>query len=119
MEENLSKDYDVAVVHGGVSSAKRNEIFALFQKATSPRVLIAHPKAVAHGLTLTAANTIVWYSPTFDLEVYEQANGRITRHGQKHNTLIAHIKASPAEARVYSVLETRGNMLRELLSLFE
>jgi SNF2 family DNA or RNA helicase len=119
LDRELSKDYDTAVIHGGVSKSERDRTFNLFQNSPSPRVLIAHPKAIAHGLTLTAASTIVWYSPTFDLEIYEQANGRITRHGQKHNTLIAHIQATPAEKKVYNTLRNRGHMLKSLLELFE
>jgi SNF2 family DNA or RNA helicase len=119
LDRELGKHYPTAVIHGGVSKTQRDDIFNLFQNSTSPRVLIAHPKAIAHGLTLTAASTIVWYSPTFDLEIYEQANGRITRHGQKHNTLIANIQATPAEKKVYNTLKNRGNMLRSLLELFE
>ena len=59
-----NKKYDIAVVHGGISRSARDVIFTDFQKTPSPRIIVAHPQTLAHGLTLTEANTIVWYSPT-------------------------------------------------------
>lgn len=114
----LMKDYSVEKIHGDVSKKERDRIFSAFQGSSEPRVLVAHPQVMAHGLTLTSANTIVWYSPLWDLEIYEQANARITRPSQKNNTHIIHLQASGIEKRVYSLLKSRGNMMRGLLSLF-
>jgi SNF2 family DNA or RNA helicase len=57
LERELSKDFTVAFVNGEVSSSKRDVIFNDFQNLPDPRVLIAHPATMAHGLTLTAAST--------------------------------------------------------------
>ena len=73
---------------------------------------------MSHGLTLTAADTIIWYGPVFSLETYEQANARITRPGQQNHTHIVHIEATPAEKRAFSVLRRRGNMMKSLLEMF-
>jgi SNF2 family DNA or RNA helicase len=74
---------------------------------------------MSHGLTLTAASTIVWATPTPSLEIYEQANARITRTGQQRNTLIVNIAATRAEELVYSRLKKRSAMQGALLDLFE
>lgn len=110
--------YNPAAIHGGVPKLERDKIFNAFQHSLTPRVIVAHPKTMSHGLTLTAADTIIWYAPYWDLELYEQANARITRPGQEHHTHIVHIQASPVEKRVYRTLESRGNMQAALLSLF-
>jgi SNF2 family DNA or RNA helicase len=117
--EHLKRQgHDVALIHGGVSRGRRDMIFSGFQHGTSPRIIVAHPQCMSHGLTLTAANTIVWYSPTQSLEIYEQANARIIRPSQTSKTLIAHLYGTPVERAVYSRLRTRGKMQGLLLSLF-
>lgn len=115
----LKQRYDTAIIHGGVSKAQRTQIFSDFQKSSNLRILVAHPKTMAHGLTLTAANTIVWASPTTSPEIYQQANARITRSGQGQNTFIIHMAATKAERHVYSRLSKRGAMQGALLELFE
>lgn len=119
LAEELRKDYTVEVVHGGVSKTERDRIFGSFQKAKDPRVLVANAAAMSHGLTLTASNTIVWYAPTTSNEIYEQANARIVRPGQKLNTLIVHIEASDVERRMYERLQHKGKMQGVLLNLLK
>ncbi len=108
----------VATVHGGTARRARDKIFSDFQNAEEPRVLVAHPQCMAHGLTLTSANTIVWYSPTNSLEIYEQANARIRRPGQTAKTLIAHLIGTPVEKAAYSRLKTRAKLQGLLLEMF-
>jgi Superfamily II DNA/RNA helicases, SNF2 family len=108
----------VEMVYGGTSKTSRDRIFADFQNSPSPRVLVAHPQCMAHGLTLTAASTIVWYTATNNPEHYEQANGRIRRPGQKEKQLIVHLTGTPVERVAYSRLKTRGRMQGLLLELF-
>jgi len=121
----LVRKFSTAVIHGDVSPAERTRIFAAFQSTnsdgstTEPRVICAHPGTMSHGLTLTAANTIIWASPTTSPETYQQANARITRVGQAQNTHIIHITATPAETKVYARLKAKGTMQGALLEMFE
>ena len=58
--ERLKRDgYSVAQVSGETPKAERDRIFTEFQGAEFPRIIVAHPKCMAHGLTLTAANVII------------------------------------------------------------
>lgn len=111
--------YDVAKVYGDTPKPKRDEIFNLFQNSMTYKAIIAHPQCMAHGLTLTAADTVVWYVPPMSLEIYEQANARITRPGQKHNTLIVHIESTAIERKIYNRLENRAKVQGALLDMFE
>lgn len=116
-----SKGHKIAVVHGGTSRSARNKIFTDFQASRhgDPNVIVAHPQTLAHGLTLTQANTIVWYSPTTSLETYEQANARINRPGQvADKTLIVHLAATPVERATYQRLHEKARMQGCLLKLF-
>lgn len=108
----------VEMVYGGTSKTTRDRIFSDFQTSPSPTVLVAHPQCMAHGLTLTAASTIVWYTATNNPEHYEQANGRIRRPGQKEKQLIVHLTGTPVERVAYGRLKTRGRMQGMLLELF-
>jgi SNF2 family DNA or RNA helicase len=113
-----SKHHDIAVVHGGTARGARDRIFGEFQSRPSPWIIVAHPQTLAHGLTLTEANTIVWYSPTQSLEIYEQANARINRPGQTSKTLIVHMAGTPVERATYARLQSKSRMQGCLLDLF-
>lgn len=117
LARELERDYSVAVVHGATSKAQRDEIFTQFQQAPNPRVLLANPGTLSHGLTLTAANTIVWFAPIHSNEIYQQACARVTRPGQTLNTLIVNIEATPMERHIYQRLEGRERMQGVLLDL--
>jgi len=107
------------IINGDVPVHKRTEIVKRFQEQHSPKVLIIQPQAASHGLTLTAADTIVWYAPVTSVETYLQANARIDRPGQKNAMTVVHIKGNPVEGRMYSLL--RNNMLThaEIVSLYK
>jgi len=115
----LGKRYQVGMIHGEVPKAQRDLIFSGFQKGTSPRVIVAHPQTMAHGLTLTAGSTIIWATPTTSLEIYEQANARITRSGQTQNTHIINLTSTKAETQVYTRLRKKAALQGALLELFE
>jgi len=108
-----------AIVHGSVAQGARDKIFNLFQNTNKYKVLLAHPECVSHGLTLTAANTVIWWGPIPNLETYEQANARIIRVGQKHKQQIIHLQGSPTEKKVYRLLAKKQQVQNMLLDLFE
>ena len=50
------------------------------------KMLLAHPASAGHGLNLQAGGHIViWFGLTWSLELYQQANARLNRQGQKRN----------------------------------
>jgi SNF2 family DNA or RNA helicase len=56
-------------------------------------MMLAHPASVGHGLNLQfGGHTAVWFSLTWDLELYLQSNGRLPRPGQKHSVVIHSIE---------------------------
>lgn len=114
----LAKKFPTSIIHGETPKKDRDAAFIGFQRSTTPRVICAHPATMAHGLTLTEAATIIWACPVTSLEIYEQANARITRSGQRHNTHIIHVQASPAEKAVYDRLRRKAKMQGALLDLF-
>jgi len=118
--EKLEKDgYDVALVNGDVGTKERDQIFNDFQNTEKIRVLLAHPRVAAHGLTLTRAKDIIWYAPIYSLEQYEQANARIRRLTTAGKTSVWHIYATAFEAELYRRLKAKQNTLAEFLALVQ
>ena len=115
----LGQQWEVATVHGGTSKTQRDDIFHDFQTKKTPHVLIANPATMSHGLTLTAATTIIWYAPVHSNDIYEQACARVRRPGQKRTTVIAHIAASEVERRIYQRLKTKQKMQGLLLDMMK
>jgi SNF2 family DNA or RNA helicase len=106
------------IINGKVSVNRRHDIISRFQTDPDPRVLIIQPQAASHGLTLTAANVIIWYAPVTSVETYLQANARINRPGQKNPMTIVHIKGSATEARLYSMLQTNIDSHTKIIDLY-
>ena len=111
--------YGAGLVTGQTSKKERDCIFSRFQNRQYPRVIVAHPECMSHGLTLTAASTIVWFTPTTSLETYEQANARITRPGQTHKGLVLHLTGTSVERKIYSRLSQKAKTQGALLELFD
>lgn len=106
------------VINGKVSVNKRTDIVTEFQTQKNPHVLIIQPQAASHGLTLTAADTIIWYAPVTSVETYLQANARIDRPGQKNAMTIVHIRGSEVEDRLYSMLRGNINNHERIIDLY-
>ena len=115
----LRKDFTVETVHGGTSKTERDRIFSEFQRGLDPRVLVANASTMSHGLTLTAATTIVWYAPVHSNETYEQACARVRRPGQTRTTVIVHIAGTDVERRVYKRLQDKQSMQGVLLDMMK
>jgi SNF2 family DNA or RNA helicase len=82
------------------------------------KVVFAHPQSAGHGLTLTTATTVIWASPTYNAEHYQQFNRRIYRAGQTQKTEIIHIAADNTwEPDVYTKLQTKLERMDDLLQI--
>lgn len=120
LEEFLNKNkINCAVISGKVSVNKRSEIIDQFQTTPNPHVLIIQPQAASHGLTLTAANTVIWYAPVTSVETYLQANARIDRPGQHNPMTIVHIRGSEVEARLYKMLRSNIDNHNKIVDLYK
>jgi SNF2 family DNA or RNA helicase len=120
LQEELS-DYSCGVVRGssdgGPSDKERNETLSDFMSKEKPRVLIAHPRTMAHGLTLTQASTVIWFGPIDSTELYLQANKRIDRPGQVHATTIVQLTSTSVETEIYRRLAANETLQGALLAL--
>ena len=120
LRERLEKEkISCDVINGKVPVNKRSDIVHRFQTEKNPHVLLIQPQAASHGLTLTQADTIIWYAPVTSVETYLQANARIDRPGQKNAMTIVHIKGSPVEEKLYKMLQENIGNHKKLIDLYQ
>lgn len=106
------------VISGDVPANKRTDIFSRFQTTPDPRVLVIQPQSAAHGVTLTAADTVVWWGPVPSLETYAQANARVHRSGQRHPTTVVQLQGSPVERHIYQLLDNKIDIHSKVVDLY-
>lgn len=80
-------------------------------------LLLAHPASAGHGLNLQAGgNIIVWFGLPHSLELYEQANGRLYRQGQKEKVIIHHLVAEKTfDEAVMKALQRKAMTQNDLM----
>lgn len=72
---------------------KDSDTIAAWNRGEIP-LLLGHPAGVGHGLNLQdGGHIIVWFGPTYDLELDEQFNDRLYRQGQRFTTSIIYLVA--------------------------
>lgn len=108
---------DFTIITGDVAKGQRDITFNTFQNTNRIKVLVAHPGTMAHGLTLTAADTIVWFGPTTSLEIFEQANARIRRVGQKHKQQVFMLQGTKMERELYARLRDKRDVQNGILDI--
>lgn len=83
-KERIVKKFKVTEISTSKEISKWNE--------RKIQIAIAHPASTGHGLNLQAGgSTIIWFGLTWSLELYQQANARLWRQGQKDTVIIHHI----------------------------
>ena len=116
----LEKGVGAEVIHGDVPASKRADIIKRFQNDPNPRVLVMQPQATAHGITLTAADTVVFYGPLMSVEQYVQCIARADRKGQTATSVtVVHIEGSPIEKRMFKALQTKVNDHTLIVDMFD
>lgn len=73
---------------------------------------LIHPASAGHGLNLQeGGSTIVWFSLTWSLELYQQLNARLYRQGQKQTVVIEHlVTTGTVDEDILSAIERKDNM---------
>ena len=106
------------VIDGNATDKERTEMMAAYQNGMYD-VAFCHPQSAAHGLTFTRGNSIIWPSPTYNLEWFVQGNRRQARIGQKEKTeVITLIAPNTIETKVYARCMEKNARMGNLLSLF-
>jgi SNF2 family DNA or RNA helicase len=108
------------VIHGNITANNRHRIFTQFQKEDNPRILVIQPQAASHGVTLTAADTVVFWGPVMSVDTYIQCCARTDRVGQDSDKVtVVHLQGSDVERRMFKQLERRVQDHSEVVKLYE
>lgn len=114
------KGYQVGIIDGRVTAHNRGALINQFQNTASPQVLVMQPQATAHGITLTAADTVVFFGPLMSVELYTQAIARADRKGQTSDKVtVIHIQSSPIEKKMFSAMDARVTDHTLLTEMFD
>ncbi len=118
--ESLKKAYGEASTveyHGSVDPRVRQENIALFQEKKGPtRYFVGNAQTGGYGITLTAANTVIYYSNNYDLEKRLQSEDRAHRIGQTGSvTYVDLIAEKTIDERIVKSLRDKINIANEIM----
>jgi SNF2 family DNA or RNA helicase len=106
------------VIQGDVSATQRASIINQFQSMDEPRVLVIQPQSASHGVTLTRADTVVFWSPVMSVETYLQCIARMDRVGQVNKMTVVHLQGSEVEKKMYKMLQGKVDLHTKLVDLY-
>jgi len=110
-------DDSVAAYHGETLQDDRQAIVKTFQDKESPlRFFVGQPRTGGYGITLHAANTVVYYSNSFDLEIRLQSEDRAHRIGQTSNvTYVDLISSKTIDEKIIKALRKKSDLAGKVL----
>ena len=116
----LQKEYGmtaVATYYGDTGMEERQDIVTNFQDPDHDlRFFVGNPRTGGYGLTLTAANTVIYYSNSFDLEVRLQSEDRAHRIGQTNKvTYVDLIAKDTVDEHIVKALRNKINIASQVL----
>ena len=106
-----------ALITGQTSSQSRSRIVREFQADDSPFVLFCSTRATAEGITLTAANHVVFLNEWWNPAVNAQARDRLNRIGQTREVFLYRLRAAgTVESRLDTLLESKSELFQEVVA---
>lgn len=120
IEKALKKRYGstaVASYYGDTEQDDRQAIVDLFQDPSSElQFFVGQPRTGGYGITLTEANTVIYFSNSYDLEIRLQSEDRAHRIGQKNNvTYIDLVSPGTIDEKILAALRDKINLASTVL----
>ena len=85
-------------------------------RQSESRFLVGHPKTGGFGLTLTAANTVIYYSNSYDLELRVQSEDRAHRIGQENKvTYVDLLSPGTIDEKIVGALRSKIRIADQIL----
>ena len=105
------------MITGQIDSTIRSNIVARFQSAPSPFVLLCSIRATAEGLTLTAANHVLFFNEWWNPSVNAQARDRVNRIGQTRAVCVYRLRSQgTVESRIDALLTSKAALFDEVIA---
>ena len=108
----------VATYYGATPQDERQEIVDTFQQKDSPlRFFVGQPKTGGYGITLTEANTVIYYSNSYDLEIRLQSEDRAHRIWQKNKvTYVDLVSPGTIDEKILGALRSKIDLAGQVLN---
>ena len=114
--ESKYKKGSIVDYYGLTPQDERQDNIRKFQSDPKCRFLVGTPSTGGYGITLTAANTVIYYSNGYDLEKRLQSEDRAHRIGQKKNvTYIDIIAEDTVDEKIVKALREKINIASEVM----
>lgn len=112
----FNHDYQRIINRFDVREIKTSDDIKAWNQGEIP-IAIIHPASAGHGLNLQAGgSTLIWFSLTWSLELYQQTNARLWRQGQEHPVIIHHLIAKDTiDKRVMQALKNKDTTQTALI----
>jgi SNF2 family DNA or RNA helicase len=115
IQEEYGED-SVVGYYGKTTSDERSKNIESFQNNKKVRFFVGNPQTGGYGITLTQANTVIYYSNGYDLEKRLQSEDRAHRIGQKKSvTYIDFITEKTVDEKIVKALRKKINIASEVL----
>lgn len=119
LHEDVSKVWKCEIVNGDVSRVRRTELFTQFKNDPDLKLLLCHPQVMAHGITATEADMLIFYGPIYSNDQNQQVMERINRPGQTRKMTVVRMGASALEWAIYNVLEGKRLNQETILEMYK
>jgi len=115
LEDKYGKE-SVVSIYGDIDVQKRKEAVQKIQTNDKVRFLVGNPTTGGFGLTLTAVNTVIYFSNNYNLEVRKQSEDRAHRMGQKGTVVYIDIVAKDTlDEAIMKSLTSKGQIAAKTL----
>ena len=116
--KSLAREMDIrySYITGEIKTEERSEMCSKFQNDNNIKLFIAQIQTAGLGITLTAADTAVFYSLDFNYANYSQAIARTHRIGQKNTcTYINLIATETVDEKILKALESKQDIAKNIV----
>jgi SNF2 family DNA or RNA helicase len=114
--ENKYGKESVVSIYGAIDVQTRKKAVEKIQKDSKVRFLVGNPTTGGFGLTLTAVNTVIYFSNNYNLEVRKQSEDRAHRMGQKGTVVYIDIVAkNTLDEAIMKSLTSKGQIAAKTL----
>lgn len=114
-----AQGWECDFVNGDVTPKQRAEKFRWFKQTPSAKALLCHPRVMAHGITATEADMLIFYAPIYSNEESQQVMERINRPGQTLKMTVIRIAASSVEWNIYNQVEGKRLSQESILEMYK
>lgn len=113
--------HEIEAIKGLGAPEWSDALLAPWNAGKGPSCIVAHPASIGHGLNLQhGGRRVLWFSPTWSRELYDQFNARLARKGQREVTVVDHlVTLDTADETVLAVLADKGAGQSALMQSFK